>query len=72
MADFCKQCSKEIFGQDFKDLSSAGGEQKLTEPGTGWQVLCEGCGPTLVDDAGVCVSADCLKHHGLLREKKAE
>lgn len=67
MADFCKQCSIELFGEDCKDLAGLGDEHTLA-PGYAWTVLCEGCGPTQVDDAGKCVSADCLKKHGAPNE----
>jgi len=49
MADFCKQCSEEMFGQDFGDL--AFGEDRL------WEAICEGCGFTIVDGDGVCSGA---------------
>ena len=67
MADFCKQCSEEIFGEDSRELADLGGKEKL-EPGYGWIVLCEGCGPTRVDDDGKCMCSDCDKKHG----RKAE
>ena len=63
MADFCQQCSVEMFDMDFGDLSGLGDGKKL-EPDKGWLVLCEGCGPIVVDDGGRCVSDDCLKKHG--------
>lgn len=62
MADFCKQCSEEIFGEDFEDLKGLGDGTPL-EPGMGWTALCEGCGPTVVDDNGICKSDGCLKGH---------
>lgn len=68
MADFCKACSEELFGEDFGDLRG------LTDPDS-WKegraavVLCEGCGPIQVDPEGRCASSDCLrrghKGHGL-------
>lgn len=63
MADFCSQCSKELFGEDFSDLAG------LFEPTAEAQsipALCEGCGPTAVNAAGECIyhdgktSAECL------------
>ncbi|QDP61579.1 MAG: hypothetical protein Tp138OMZ00d2C19078261_40 [Prokaryotic dsDNA virus sp.] len=66
MADFCKQCSIEIFGEDCGDMKGLGDGSKL-EPGFGWACLCEGCGPTVVDDEGTCISMVCDKKHG---EKK--
>lgn len=58
MADFCKQCSLEIFGEDFEDLKG------LCEEGHTTFTLCEGCGFTAVNHLGVCVCVDCLKEHG--------
>lgn len=65
MADFCAQCSKEIFGEDSGDLA---GISKLNDEAKGLYpiVLCEGCGPIMVDHAGNCISSDCLKNHGSL------
>lgn len=59
MADFCKACSKAIFGEDFGELAG------ITKP-EDWQqskavtVICEGCGVIQVDPEGNCVSKDCL------------
>jgi hypothetical protein len=61
MADYCKQCGIDYLGEDCKDLKGLG-DGKPLEPGWGYQVLCEGCGPTLVDDDGKCI-ADCDRHH---------
>ena len=58
MADFCHQCSMEMFGQDFHDLAG------FVSYGHKGKVLCEGCGFTWVDHEGRCVSADCLRKHG--------
>jgi hypothetical protein len=63
MADFCHQCSIELFGEDFKQLAGLGDGSKL-EPDYGWPALCEGCGPTIVDDEGKCLYADCMRKHG--------
>lgn len=51
MADFCKECSIELFGEDYGDLKGIGDGTPL-EPGYGWTALCENCGPILVDDEG--------------------
>jgi hypothetical protein len=59
MADFCKKCSIDTFGEDFKDLANF-------TPVEDWQnglavsVICEGCGIIQVDPEGNCVSKDCL------------
>lgn len=63
MADFCKQCSEEIFCEDTGDLAN------ITKPfqqaeGLYAVVLCEGCGPIQVDVDGKCISPDCYKKHG--------
>lgn len=63
MADFCQQCSIELFNEDFGDLADLGQGRKLSQ-GDGWLCLCEGCGPTTVDDEGRCQSVNCLKKHG--------
>lgn len=60
MADFCSQCSINNFGKDFGDLKGLG---KELLPGYGWLCICEGCGITLVDNQGKCVSKSCLKKH---------
>lgn len=64
MADYCQQCSLEIFGEDFKEL--AGITTAENEHDKEYAVvLCEGCGPIQVDNDGVCLSVDCSKKHGL-------
>ena len=71
MADFCQQCSEEIFDQDFKELAGI-------TPFDAWNddkasvVLCEGCGPIQVDPEGRCVSSDCLKKHSQSEEDNFE
>jgi hypothetical protein len=68
MADFCKQCSIDMFGEDYLELAH------LTEPeewakGKAVSAICEGCGFIQVDPEGNCVSKDCLQKgkegHGL-------
>ena len=63
MADFCKQCSFDIFGEDTGDLAGLL-SQEDDEAGYKAVVLCEGCGPIQVNNAGECLSADCLEQHG--------
>lgn len=68
MADFCKQCSINNWGEDTGDLAG------LTLPDS-WAkqyanyAWCEGCGPIQVDPEGNCVSKKCLEAgkpgHGL-------
>ena len=63
MADFCKQCSVEMFGQDYGDLANLNTEPLLE--GYGIPVICEGCGYILVNEKGECISKDCLRNgHG--------
>lgn len=52
MADFCKECSIKIFDQDFHDLAGLISEEKVLE-GYGASVICEGCGPILVNHEGL-------------------
>lgn len=63
MADFCRQCSIEVFGEDLKDLSGLSSPED-TKNGLYSVVICEGCGATQVDHEGVCISPDCLTKHG--------
>ena len=63
MADFCQQCSMDIFGEDFEELKGLGDDTPLKKD-QGWSALCEGCGPTVVDDDGKCISLHCMKKHG--------
>jgi hypothetical protein len=60
MADFCKQCSEYHFGKDSRALARPG--DPPPEPEWGYEALCEGCGPTFVDEAGVCVYQECPVH----------
>ena len=61
MADFCKQCSEEIFGKDFRELAGITTEEDVAKI-MYCVVICEGCGVTQVDPEGQCV-CDCLKGH---------
>lgn len=67
MADFCKQCSIELFGEDFGDLRGIS-PTKLTKEDIdkkmGWVALCEGCGFIIVNDEGTCICPKCEKHSG--------
>lgn len=60
MADFCQQCSIEMFGEDFGELA---GMSKPDDTANGLfaLALCEGCGHILVDHSGRCVSTDCME-----------
>ena len=57
MADFCKQCSIELFGADTKDMAGLSTAEDTTNS-LFCGVICEGCGGTQVDHEGKCI------HHG--------
>lgn len=62
MAEFCKQCADDLgFEPDFIGLRSDEEWDKMEE-GYGLLVLCEGCGPTVVNRDGECVSLSCPVH----------
>jgi len=63
MADFCRQCSLDGFGEDWGDLANISTPED-TAKGLFAVVLCEGCGPTQVDHTGECVAPDCMEKHG--------
>lgn len=64
MADFCKQCRIELFGEDDGDIARLSSEED-TKQELFCIVLCEGCGACQVDHTGRCISKDCLKKHGI-------
>jgi hypothetical protein len=64
MADFCKQCSIEVFGEAGQDLAGLLTPEEAAQ-GMCVSELCEGCGPTRVDIEGNCLEYDCMRHgHG--------
>lgn len=63
MADFCRQCSIDIFGEDTGDMAGISTIESTNQQMFAL-VLCEDCGPCQVDHEGTCVSVDCLKKHG--------
>lgn len=63
MADYCMQCSKAIFDEDYGDLKGLSTIENTVQ-GFFAVVICEGCGPTSVDHEGRCVAANCLEFHG--------
>jgi len=63
MADFCKQCSIENFGEDTQDLAFLGGYAPTLLPNMGYPTICEGCGITMVNDYGECIDHSCLREH---------
>lgn len=64
MAEFCKQCAKDLFGDDprYNDAKGLISRQEVMD-GYVMPFLCEGCGMTTVDHEGRCCT-DCLEHHG--------
>ena len=68
MADFCKACSIDVFGEDFGNLAGIT-KQEYWEANTANLALCEDCGYIQIDPDGNCVSTDCLNKgkpgHGL-------
>lgn len=61
MADFCMQCSVHYFERDTGDLAGQVTPEDVAA-GFGALAICEGCGFTIVDDKGACMT-DCLEHH---------
>jgi len=58
MADFCKQCSELMFGDDFGDLAGLESAQKWGKT----VVICEGCGMIYVDGDGKCLNHTDRQH----------
>lgn len=56
MADFCKECNNELFGLNESDWKFD--PTIPLEPGEGFLVLCETCGPILVDHNGLRLPVD--------------
>lgn len=73
MADFCKQCSQDLFGTDgdfvgiiTKTMEGSNDFPPGIDPeDVRAHVLCEGCGFTVVNNKGECVGA-CIKNHGTI------
>lgn len=63
MSAYCKQCSVEIFGEDFKELAGIASEEDDRNDMVA-TVLCEGCGPTRVNSKG-----ECIYHKGRTQEE---
>ena len=62
---FCQQCVHTLFGDDEPDRQLADLiTRDQSDEGLFANVLCEGCGYTMVDSRGRCVSADCYEKHG--------
>lgn len=63
MADYCKQCSINLFDLDYRELAKLS-KPEDTEKGIYAEVICEGCGFTYVDHEGICVNPNCMEQHG--------
>lgn len=61
MAEFCKQCSLEVWGEDTKDFVDRITEKDVAA-GFIAVVTCEGCELTYVDHEGICKNPRCSKH----------
>lgn len=60
MADFCLECSDNMFGEGYCDFIGVTLPETWAR-GEACVVLCEGCGWIQVAPNGACVSEDCLK-----------
>lgn len=60
MADFCRACATEIFGEYNGDMNGVTSEKDWQE-GRAGVTICEGCGLIQVDPEGNCATKDCLK-----------
>lgn len=67
MADFCRQCTMEVFNEDESDLNGLITEAEV-DMGYWAEALCEGCGPTHVDHRGTCIDPNCINKHGAKNE----
>lgn len=61
MAGYCRQCGLDLFRHDFREFADLIDPEDVRE-GRCCPVICEGCGPTLVDHKGRCVSEECPEH----------
>ncbi len=62
MSQFCKQCAVETFGLGRTSNFIGQTSTEQWSCGVATVALCAGCGPTLVDPDGICVSQECDKH----------
>lgn len=71
MADYCRDCSVDTFGEDTRDLAGLVSAEQVAE-GLGAEVLCECCGPILVDHNGARISESTRRPEDFFRVKGAE
>lgn len=63
MADYCKQCSIELFDEDFRELAGLVTKEQFESPDKLVAfVICEGCGFITVNHEGECVDPNCEQH----------
>lgn len=62
MADFCNQCSEELFGEGTGDFQNLISKEDIALGFKYMTVLCEGCGPICIDYLGNCDDPECEKH----------
>lgn len=60
MADFCKACARGLGFPTEDDLAGLI-TPELDTSAYGLPVICEGCGYTMVNSEGLCVSTDCME-----------
>ena len=65
MADFCWQCCETVLGIR-GEQNDFNGFVEFKSEGVTASVLCEGCGPTVVDQEGKCINPNCKEHGGAL------
>jgi len=63
MAELCKQCTLDTFGEESSNLTGMVTKQQFAS-GLVARAICEGCGETYVDHEGNCISKCCTKKHG--------
>ena len=68
MADFCTQCAVAN-GDSESDFAYLAKVPDEVQPGYGWLVLCEGCGPAVVRGDGTCIDPGCFMKHGLAHQE---
>ena len=61
VADFCKKCSIDMFGEDFRELAGISTKED-TDNGLFASAICEGCGFIQVNHDGECVTDDCIEN----------
>lgn len=62
MANFCRQCSLDMFDKDYKELANIT-TKEFWKQRKACVAICEHCGPIQIDPDGNCVS-ECHKPEG--------